>query len=32
MAPVGLLMAIGGYMLGIYAGLLGAWILSLVGG
>jgi uncharacterized membrane protein len=32
MAPVGLLMAIGGYILGIYAGLLGAWILSLVGG
>ena len=31
MAPVGLLMAIGGYILGIYAGLLGAWILSLVG-
>jgi len=31
MAPVGLLMAIGGYILGIYAGLFGAWILSLVG-
>lgn len=31
MAPVGLLMAIGGYILGIYAGLLGAWILSLIG-
>ena len=24
-------MAIGGYILGIYAGLLGAWILSLIG-
>lgn len=31
MAPVGLLMAIGGYILGIYAGLLGAWVLSLIG-
>ncbi|MGD8726546.1 MAG: DUF819 family protein [Gemmatimonadales bacterium] len=31
MAPVGLLMAIGGYILGIYAGLVGAWVLSLIG-
>jgi len=32
MAPVGLLMAVGGYILGIYGGLLCAWMLSLVGG
>lgn len=32
MAPVGLLMAIGGYILGIYGGLVCAWMLSLVGG
>ena len=32
MAPVGLLMAIGGYMLGIYGGLACAWLLSLVAG
>ncbi|MBI4546246.1 MAG: DUF819 family protein [Gemmatimonadetes bacterium] len=31
MAPVGLLMAVAGYVLGIYAGLLCAWLLSLVG-
>jgi uncharacterized membrane protein len=32
MAPVGLLMAVGGYVLGIYGGLVGAWLLSLIGG
>lgn len=32
MAPVGLLMAVGGYALGIYGGLLCAWLLSLIGG
>ena len=32
MAPVGLLMAVGGYILGIYAALVCAWLLSLVGG
>jgi len=32
MAPVGLLMAVGGYVLGIYAALGCAWLLSLVGG
>jgi uncharacterized membrane protein len=32
MAPVGLLMAIGGYVLGIYGGLACAWMLSLIGG
>jgi uncharacterized membrane protein len=32
MAPVGLLMAVGGYILGIYGGILCAWMLSLVGG
>ena len=32
MAPVGLLMAVGGYVLGIYAALACAWLLSLVGG
>jgi uncharacterized membrane protein len=30
MAPVGLLMAVGGYVLGIYGGLLCAWLLSLL--
>lgn len=32
MAPVGLLMAVVGYVLGIYAALGAAWLLSLVGG
>ncbi len=32
MAPVGLLMAVGGYALGIYGGLVCAWMLSLIGG
>jgi uncharacterized membrane protein len=32
MAPVGLLMAVAGYILGIYAGLGCAWILSLLAG
>jgi len=32
MAPVGLLMAVAGYILGIYGGLVCAWMLSLVGG
>jgi uncharacterized membrane protein len=32
MAPVGLLMAIGGYVLGIYGALVCAWMLSLIGG
>jgi uncharacterized membrane protein len=32
MAPVGLLMAVVGYILGIYAGLGTAWLLSLVAG
>jgi uncharacterized membrane protein len=32
MAPVGLLMAVGGYVLGIYGGLVCAWLLSLIGG
>lgn len=32
MAPVGLLMAVAGYVLGIYGGLLCAWLLSLVAG
>ena len=32
MAPVGLLMAVGGYILGIYGGLVCAWVLSLIGG
>ncbi len=31
MAPVGLMMAVAGYVLGIYGGLLCAWLLSLVG-
>ncbi|HSJ15923.1 MAG TPA: DUF819 family protein [Longimicrobiales bacterium] len=30
MAPVGLLMAVGGYVLGIYGGLFCAWLLSLL--
>ena len=32
MAPVGLLMAVAGYILGIYGGLACAWLLGLVGG
>ena len=32
MAPVGLLMAVVGYVLGIYAALFAAWLLALVGG
>jgi uncharacterized membrane protein len=32
MAPVGLLMAVSGYVLGIYAGLLCAWLLGVLGG
>ena len=32
MAPIGLLMAVAGYILGIYAALLCAWLLGLVGG
>ncbi len=32
MAPVGLLMAVCGYILGIYAALGCAWILSVIGG
>ena len=32
LAPVGLLMAVSGYAVGIYAGLLCAWLLSLVAG
>ena len=32
LAPVGLLMAVGGYVLGIYGGLACAWLLSLIGG
>ncbi|MGK7313536.1 MAG: DUF819 domain-containing protein, partial [Candidatus Longimicrobiales bacterium M2_2A_002] len=32
MAPVGLLMAVVGYVLGIYAALGAAWLLALVGG
>ena len=31
MAPVGLLMAVAGYVLGIYGGLLCAWLLGIVG-
>ena len=31
MAPVGLLMAVGGYVLGIYAALACAWLLGLIG-
>lgn len=32
LAPVGLLMGVSGYIIGIYGGLLCAWLLSLVGG
>ena len=32
MAPIGLLMAVAGYILGIYAAVLCAWLLGLVGG
>jgi len=32
MAPVGLLMAVAGYVLGIYAALVCAWLLAIVGG
>ncbi|HEX7070472.1 MAG TPA: DUF819 family protein, partial [Rhodothermales bacterium] len=32
LAPVGLLLAVAGYILGIYAGLLCAWIFSIVAG
>ncbi|MBW3554881.1 MAG: DUF819 family protein, partial [Gemmatimonadetes bacterium] len=32
MAPVGLLMAVVGYILGIYGGLVAAWLLAVVGG
>jgi uncharacterized membrane protein len=32
LAPVGLLMAVGGYVLGIYGGLACAWLLSVIGG
>jgi uncharacterized membrane protein len=32
MAPVGLLMAVAGYVLGIYAGLASAWLLALLAG
>ncbi len=32
LAPVGLLMAVSGYAVGIYGGLLCAWLLSLVAG
>ena len=32
LAPVGLLMGVMGNVIGIYAGLLTAWILSIVGG
>jgi uncharacterized membrane protein len=32
MAPVGLLMAVAGYILGIYGGLACAWLLGLIGG
>ncbi len=32
MAPIGLLMAVAGYILGIYAAILCAWLLGLVGG
>jgi uncharacterized membrane protein len=31
LAPVGLLLAVGGYVLGIYGGLACAWLLSLIG-
>jgi hypothetical protein len=32
MAPVGLLMAVSGYVLGIYGALFCAWLLALIGG
>ena len=32
MAPVGLLMAVAGYILGIYGGLVCAWLLGIIGG
>ena len=32
MAPIGLLMAVAGYILGIYAAIVCAWLLGLVGG
>jgi uncharacterized membrane protein len=32
MAPVGLLMAVAGYVLGIYGALVCAWLLGIVGG
>ena len=32
LAPVGLLMAVGGYVLGIYGGLACAWLLGIIGG
>ncbi len=32
LAPVGLLMGVSGYIIGIYGGLICAWLLSLVGG
>ncbi len=32
MAPVGLLMAVAGYILGIYAGLASAWFLGIIAG
>lgn len=32
LAPVGLLMAVGGYVLGIYGGLACAWLLAMIGG
>ena len=32
MAPVGLLMAVAGYILGIYGGIACAWLLGIVGG
>ncbi len=32
LAPVGLLMGVSGYIIGIYGGILCAWLLSLVGG
>lgn len=32
LAPVGLLMAVGGYVLGIYGGLACAWLLGVIGG
>ena len=32
MAPIGLLMAVAGYILGVYAAMVCAWLLRLVGG